>query len=769
MFKPLCGILLWTILASNVHAGIETLTLNSQEALPAPRWMFGSGEPPKGPGLHVQLAALKQAQLAGENSSCLEKAHAVRNKAKSLQAWIALVEIDCATKALSDTASADRLAQALESVERNPQWLLTGSQVGVLRPQVIKSYLLLIEQDVKTNRSRAWRSVERAQGLLAFMDDKSRAKLWQLAGEAAFVMQKPIGAREFFRRSYREFETEDVRSRLATIEAAIAAVENSLNPGQKNANRSEKPVPPAADAALESSSEELALVERITTALKAGDLIAAVQDGTKLVYEFPGGTRAKWATDRIWEAYVSVADRNDAKYGALRESMVRAMEKVDADRLAEWARLMYNRGQYEDSLALVKKSLESLSGAKSTKVLELASEAAVATDQLDVALEYLNTLIDRHAGTPSSRQALLRAGLIHYRKGRHAQAVALFERLLVLPQIDNMELIARHWLWRSLQKLKLERADRVADELMQRYPFSYYGLRARLERNQNKIDLQLLTKSPDGGKLAKVESQLWLTGPEKLAWEKAQLLMKSGWLDEAQAELRELPVPLRAEDKAIRALLWAAVGQYVNASRLANEAWDEKPELRRPPFTTSAFPQDFASDIATEAATRKLDRYLIKGLIKQESGYLVRATSPSNALGLMQIIPPTAKEISSDLKMGALTIPDDLFVPKKNIQMGTYYISRLITKYQGYVPLALAAYNAGPARMDRWLRARPSLKNLPGLRSSAPEDELWMDEIPYAETSFYVKAILRNLLLYRLLDQGRVEVSDPVWSFDGSL
>jgi soluble lytic murein transglycosylase len=227
--------------------------------------------------------------------------------------------------------------------------------------------------------------------------------------------------------------------------------------------------------------------------------------------------------------------------------------------------------------------------------------------------------------------------------------------------------------------------------------------------------------------------------------------------------LGQLPAPVRAEDKAVRALAWSAAAGFVKASKLANEAWDEKPELRRSPFVEAAFPHEFVHLIQAQAENRKLDSALVKALIKQESGYHVKAVSSSNALGLMQMIPPTAKEIAGDLKLGQLQLPDALFEPARNIQMGTYYLSRMVSKYQGYVPLALAAYNAGPGRMDRWIRARPSLKDLTSIRTSSADDELWIDEIPYWETSFYVKAILRNQLLYKLLASGRVEVPNPVW------
>ncbi|MES2964121.1 MAG: lytic transglycosylase domain-containing protein, partial [Bdellovibrionota bacterium] len=306
------------------------------------------------------------------------------------------------------------------------------------------------------------------------------------------------------------------------------------------------------------------------------------------------------------------------------------------------------------------------------------------------------------------------------------------------------------------QKAQPDKASAVADQIMLKFPFSYYGLRARAEIGGKTLEWS--------AKKSTTEAKLWFTGAERIAWEKAQLLIRSGWIEEAQAELRELPVPQRADEKALRAVIWAAAGGYGSASRLANEAWDEKAEFRRPPFTDAAFPRVFDEAIAHEGKERKLDPDLIRGLIKQESAFNVTAVSTSNALGLMQMIPPTAKEIAQSLKMGTLELPKDLFDPKRNIKMGSFYLAQMLNKYQGHVPLALAAYNAGPTRMDRWVRARASLKNLALSRSSAPENEIWFDEIPYNETSLYVKAILRNLLLYKLLAEGRVELSDPVWT-----
>jgi soluble lytic murein transglycosylase len=428
---------------------------------------------------------------------------------------------------------------------------------------------------------------------------------------------------------------------------------------------------------------------------------------------------------------------------------------IDCDRQADLAKTMYARGQWDDALTLSQKALDGETGARSTTVLDTAAKSALATDHFEIAIKLFERLVQQSSGQPAAREALLHLGLLHYRHGEYAVASAEFERLLTFSQINNFELIARYWQWRSLQKLNSNQADLVADGLMHKAPFSYYGLRARIDRSGGVLEW----KEPT----AKLTVKEWLTESEKATWDRVQSLLKAGWLDEAQAEIKLLPRPEKVEEKALRALLWAASGQYVNAAKLANEAWDENPELRRSPFVNAVFPLEFSNAIATQAKNRNLDSYMLKGLIKQESGYNVKAISSSNAYGLMQIIPPTAREIAQDLHLGTLQLPDDMFEPTRNILMGTYYIGKLLNKYQGQVPLALAAYNAGPARMDRWIKSRPTLKDLSASRSSQADAELWIDEIPYWETSNYVKSILRNILIYRMLDQGRVEVTEPMW------
>ena len=580
------------------------------------------------------------------------------------------------------------------------------------------------------------------------IDDKTKA---QSRGDAAgdlvkLAQGKPEAAKDFYKRSLALMSDGETRERLGAVERTLGVAPQSAKAATST--------PP--DGLTEATPEELDLADRATQAFKSGDVTVAVELAVQIIQKFPGGSRAKWATDRINETLASFADKTDAKYQDVHDQVIDRIQKADADRLTEWARLCYNRAQFTDSFTLSKRALASVDGARRIKSLELVSQAGLAVEAWGDVRTSLQEIIDRAAGQSQAREALFRLGLLNYREARFNDAIPNFERLLALPQSENLELGARYWLWRSLQKTKSERASRAADDLMSKYPFSYYGLRARLELGSGTIEWK-----PTAPVNQKVESTMWLTAGNKIAWEKAQILMRAGWLEEAQSELRDLPAPMTANDKAVRALLWAAAGGYMQSSRLANDAWDENSDFRRAPFTDAVFPRDYTEFIEANAKRRGLDRDLVRGLIKQESSYNPRAISSSNAYGLMQMIPPTAREIAQDLKMGTLKLPDDMFVPKRNIEMGTYYLAKQVSHYSGSVPLALASYNAGPGRMDRWLRTRPSVKNLK--QTSDVDSEIWFDEIPYSETCFYVKAILRNIMLYRLLDQGRVEMPDPIW------
>ena len=87
----------------------------------------------------------------------------------------------------------------------------------------------------------------------------------------------------------------------------------------------------------------------------------------------------------------------------------------------------------------------------------------------------------------------------------------------------------------------------------------------------------------------------------------------------------------------------------------------------------------------------------------------------------------------------------------------------MIRNYGNSVPFGLAAYNAGPHRLLSFAQGRPEVANLIKNRSSEPFDEIWFDELPWLETSIYVKSILRNTLMYKALEKGKIKLDAVLW------
>jgi soluble lytic murein transglycosylase len=190
-----------------------------------------------------------------------------------------------------------------------------------------------------------------------------------------------------------------------------------------------------------------------------------------------------------------------------------------------------------------------------------------------------------------------------------------------------------------------------------------------------------------------------------------------------------------------------------------NQLLESTHDIRSLEMLKSIYPVTYSQKIKQESEKYKIDPVLIMSLIRQESSFGLKALSSSQAAGLMQMIQPTAMEVASKLKM-KIQFPEDLYRPEINIPMGTFYYSDVLKDFNMHVPLALAGYNAGPHKIKSFISLREETKKIPTERLSDWESEIWVDELPWGETTGYVKSILRNTLIYQLL-QGKALKSQP--------
>jgi soluble lytic murein transglycosylase len=130
------------------------------------------------------------------------------------------------------------------------------------------------------------------------------------------------------------------------------------------------------------------------------------------------------------------------------------------------------------------------------------------------------------------------------------------------------------------------------------------------------------------------------------------------------------------------------------------------------------------------------------GIMRQESSFDIAAVSPSGARGLMQLMPPTAKAVAKEIGVAA-NIPNLTTDPAYNIRLGTTYLQDMLNRFDNCLPLAAAAYNAGPARVGQWLTEN-------GDPRTGPIDMVdWIELIPVAETRNYVQRVSENVVMYR--------------------
>ncbi len=152
------------------------------------------------------------------------------------------------------------------------------------------------------------------------------------------------------------------------------------------------------------------------------------------------------------------------------------------------------------------------------------------------------------------------------------------------------------------------------------------------------------------------------------------------------------------------------------------------------------FPLDYWPLITKYSEAHRLDPYLMAALISQESTFTPDVRSAANAVGLMQLIPGTARRYAA--KLGMRFSPAMLTQPETNIRLGMRYFRDLMDRFGG-AHFALAGYNAGEHRVARWIAERPMFT----------QDE-FIDDIPFQETQNYVKRILGTADDYRRLYGG---------------
>jgi len=154
------------------------------------------------------------------------------------------------------------------------------------------------------------------------------------------------------------------------------------------------------------------------------------------------------------------------------------------------------------------------------------------------------------------------------------------------------------------------------------------------------------------------------------------------------------------------------------------------------------FPMPLKDTVLRKAKEVQLDPAYVYGLIRQESRFVMDAKSVVGAAGLMQVMPATAKWTAKKIGLSNFQV-HQLNEHETNVTIGTGYLKLVLDDFDGSMPLAAAAYNAGPSRSRAW-RKGPVL-----------EAAIWAENIPFQETRDYVKKVLSNTVNYAAIITGQ--------------
>lgn len=349
----------------------------------------------------------------------------------------------------------------------------------------------------------------------------------------------------------------------------------------------------------------------------------------------------------------------------------------------------------------------------------------------DAALPYYKRLLEGYPDGRYADRSAWRVGFAAWQRGRFEEAAQVFERALKVRPVTSFSPGFLYWAGRARQQLgQRERGRQLYEEAVLRFKRSYHGARAAEALQSLKLPLSARV-TPVGP--ASPDQDI----PEPQLSRLRQLLLIER-LDEATAELRALP-PLPAAQATI-AWLETRRGRLRPALNAMKRAYPDHVGMAGDQLPDAVwrilYPLEFRDSLERRARQEGLDPALVAALVCQESTFEASALSRAGARGLMQIMPATGRTLARDL--GVRYSKTSLFDPETSLEFGTRYLRDMLQRFGDSVERALAAYNAGPHRVDAWTAARPDM----------PAEE-FVETIPFTETRGYVMTILAAREQYR--------------------
>ncbi len=430
-----------------------------------------------------------------------------------------------------------------------------------------------------------------------------------------------------------------------------------------------------------------------------------------------------------------------------------------ADATLQKARTLGWQGKLDDAIELYRAfAAENPTLPQADEALWKAALIEFQDDRFALAADNFRTLAENRPASPYADDAYFWAGLANFQLDDLTAAEQNWSDLLA--QYPASEFARAASFWQAKVLLALNDADRATALLTQLadQPLNYYGLRAKDLLNHDGVSPSVPLDVSPPAPSEQTEAEIWL----------------ADWVGLSQnANLSGLDNQLKTDPDFVRGEALLEIGlrdEALDVFERVMNTWADNPVaqyqlslafkerglyrlsilsaqtlVRLSPATHPAdvplfvrkliYPTYFADLVLAQAKTQQLDPALVFALMRQESLFNPDANSGADARGLMQIIPTTGADIAERAGLDGYT-DQSLWLPYLNVQMGTWYIKQMLNFVGGNQFAALAAYNAGPGRVDQWLTA-------------SDDFDMFVALIPLKEPRTYIRRIYLNLSEYR--------------------
>jgi soluble lytic murein transglycosylase-like protein len=491
--------------------------------------------------------------------------------------------------------------------------------------------------------------------------------------------------------------------------------------------------------------------ERAPTLAERG-LVAAVEQGLDTSREAPGTSPSRAELLRIEAAAQSRLRAHYARAAALYERAARRSSRQRATNLFQAAKAWSRSGRLDRSAAVYEQIAERYPNTPlAERALHSKAHTFYSSGQWGKAVAAYTRYLKRYGQGRKARKARFvlasryERAVAELARGKYEAARSGFEALLEgrhggypTSMLQHLAAVAIAGSGKARDKAE---AARHFERIVQDYPLSFAALWSRARLEQMGRSAPHLEPPPSAANTP-------LELPEMPA--KARLLAELGLNSAAERTLHE-------EEQTLRALYSPRSGEtlcrhYESLDRgwrrysLAMGTVDAD-ILQRAPTPSNLwawhclYPRPYVATVERLEQRYQLPAGLMYSVMRQESEFRPDARSRAGAVGLMQLMPGTAEHVAREL---ALSHRDErLTQAEYNLELGAFYLSKLLARFDQRVELALASYNAGPNAVSRWLEPGRDL----------PLD-IWAARIPYRETRNYVARVMSSWARYRYLGGG---------------